>query len=57
MRRKGKGKGKHKGAFLTTLSDEEVNNIFYTRGEGQTRPEGETFLWKIFWQEEEPEGT
>ena len=57
MRRKGKGIGKHKGAFLASLSDDEVSNIFYTGGEGQARPQGETCLWKVFWPEEEPEGT
>ena len=32
MKRKGKGKGKHPGYYLTTLKDQEIEEIFFCKG-------------------------
>ena len=32
LKRKGKGKGKHPGYFLSTLSESEIENMFFMKG-------------------------
>ena len=56
MKRKGKGKGKHPGYFLTTLKDQEIENLFFGKGRKGCKGKGKRSSGKGRGRRQNPKG-
>ena len=57
LKRKGKGKGKRSGYFLATLSEPEIEKLFFIRGRRKGKGKGKFSSGKRQGTQAEPQGT